>query len=144
MTSYTEIFKRFVLKIKDYVLLELTDDEVYQACLNWMNAALPKIRKITSNLSDRDDEIMSFTDDLTEIEKEVIANMMVAEWLQPQVYSQSTINQMYGGKEEKFYSQASQLSELKLLLQQKQEEVYRLINKDKCNSFADSINEEST
>lgn len=101
MTSYTDIFDRFALKIEDFVLLQLDDDDVIQACLNWMLAALPKIRKMTSDLTDRDDEIMEFNCDLTETEIEVIANMMVAEWLQPQVYSQKNINQMYGGKEEK-------------------------------------------
>ena len=143
MTSYTDIFDRFALKIEDFVLLQLDDDDVIQACLNWMLAALPKIRKMTSDLTDRDDEIMEFNCDLTETEIEVIANMMVAEWLQPQVYSQKNINQMYGGKEEKYYSQASHLSELKLLLQRKQEEVDRLIKKSKYEHFADSINEEN-
>ena len=143
MTSYTDIFDRFALKIEDFVLLQLDDDDVIQACLNWMLAALPKIRKMTSDLPDRDDEIMEFNCDLTETEIEVIANMMVAEWLQPQVYSQKNINQMYGGKEEKYYSQASHLSELKLLLQRKQEEVDRLIKKSKYEQFADSINEEN-
>ena len=143
MTSYTDIFDRFALKSEDFVLLQLNDDDVIQACLNWMLAALPKIRKMTSDLTDRDDEIMEFNCDLTETEIEVIANMMVAEWLQPQVYSQKNINQMYGGKEEKYYSQASHLSELKLLLQRKQEEVDRLIKKSKYEQFADSINEEN-
>ena len=88
MTSYTDIFDRFALKIEDFVLLQLDDDDVIQACLNWMLAALPKIRKMTSDLTDRDDEIMEFNCDLTETEIEVIANMMVAEWLQPQVWRQ--------------------------------------------------------
>lgn len=101
MTSYIEIFNRFAFKIKDYVILEVDDNDVYQACLVWMNAAIPKIRKMTSDLSNRNDIVMQFADDLTEIEKEVITNMMVVEWLEPQINSQNLINQMYGGKEEK-------------------------------------------
>ena len=143
MTSYIEIFNRFAFKIKDYVILEMDDNDVYQACLVWMNAAIPKIRKMTSDLSNRNDIVMQFADDLTEIEKEVITNMMIVEWLEPQINSQNLINQMYGGKEEKFFSQASHLSELRLLKKAKWEETQKLIRSSKYSSFADSINEEN-
>lgn len=114
MTSYKSIFERFCFKIKDYVLLELNDSDVFAACVVWMNAAIPKIRRMTNDLSDRDDEIMSFNSELTEIEQEVIANMMIAEWLEPQINSQNYTNQFYGGKEEKLKAllECSQLAAL--------------------------------
>ena len=114
MTSYKSIFERFCFKIKDFVLLNLDDSDVFEACRVWMDAAIPKIRRLTNDLSDRDNEIMTFNSDLTEIEQEVIANMMIAEWLEPQINSQNYTNQFYGGKEEKLEAlvRCSQLAAL--------------------------------
>ena len=48
-------------------------------------------------------------------EIEILALLIVSEWLEPQVNSVNVTLQMFGGKEEKFYAQANHLSELKAL-----------------------------
>ena len=142
MTSYKSIFERFCFKIKDYVLLNLDDSDVFEACRVWMDAAIPKIRRLTNDLSDRDNEIMAFNSDLTEIEQEVIANMMIAEWLEPQINSQNYTNQFYGGKEEKFFAQSTHLNTLMNLKKEKRIETNKLIRSSKYNDFADQQNTE--
>lgn len=47
----------------------------------------------------------------------IMAAGMVIQWLEPQVKSVLHTLQMFGGKEEKFYSQSNHLGELKGLLQ---------------------------
>lgn len=115
MTSYDEIYERFSTKITDYKLLELSDKDVRMMLHDWLNGAIVKFRRCKTDLANRDDELNSFIDDLLDIEKEILAELMVGEWLEPQLNSVLYTSQFFGGKEEKFYSQASGLNSLMAL-----------------------------
>ncbi len=112
MTSYDTIFKRFTQKITDYKLLKLSDNDVREMMWGWMISAISKFRRCENDLSQRDDEIQTFLVDLLDIEIEIIALLMVSEWLEPQLNSELYTSQFFGGKEEKFYAQANQLEKL--------------------------------
>lgn len=112
MTSYDTIFERFTQKITDYKLLKLSDNDVREMMWGWMISAISKFRRCENDLSQRDDEIQTFLVDLLDIEIEIIALLMVGEWLEPQFNSELYTSQFFGGKEEKFYAQANQLEKL--------------------------------
>lgn len=112
MTSYNTIFNRFAQKITDYRLLELSDDDVNQMMVTWMTSAISKFRRCENDLSQRDDIIQMFKSDLNDNEIEIIALLMVGEWLEPQLNSQLYTSQFFGGKEERFFAQANQLDKL--------------------------------
>lgn len=101
MTSYKTIFNRFAQKITDYKMLELSDDDVLQMMTAWMSSAIAKFRRCENDLSQRDDEIQTFSIDLNESELEILALLMVSEWLEPQLNSELYTSQFFGGKEEK-------------------------------------------
>lgn len=101
MTSYQEIFERFSQKITDYKLLELSDNDIHDMLKQWMASAISKFRRCHTDLSDRDDELEEFNTDLLDIEKEILAELMVGEWLEPQLNSVLYTSQFFGGKEEK-------------------------------------------
>ena len=67
-------------------------------------SAIPKFRRCKTDLSLRDDDVLAFKADLLDIEKEILALLMVNEWLEPQINSELYVSQFYGGKEEKFYA----------------------------------------
>lgn len=69
--------------------------------LEWLSAAIPKFRRCKTDLSQRDDELLEFNNDLLENEIEILALLMVNEWLEPQINSELYVSQFYGGKEEK-------------------------------------------
>lgn len=115
MTSYDEIYERFSTKITDYKLLELSDKDVRMMLHDWLNGAIAKFRRCKTDLTNRDDDLNSFRDDLLDIEKEILAELMVGEWLAPQLNSVLYTSQFFGGKEEKFYAQANQLDKLMAL-----------------------------
>lgn len=112
MTSYDTIFERFTQKITDYKLLKLSDNDVREMMWGWMISAISKFRRCENDLSQRDDEIQTFLVDLLDVEIEIIALLMVSEWLEPQLNSELYTSQFFGGKEEKFYAQANQLEKL--------------------------------
>lgn len=112
MTSYDVIYERFAQKITDYKLLELSDEDVETMLLSWLMSAIAKFRRCEHNLSQRDDELKKFEDDLNDTEIEILSLLMVNEWLEPQVNSVLYVSQFFGGKEEKFYAQSNQLEKL--------------------------------
>lgn len=114
-TPYSKIYDRALAKITDYDLAFLPDEDFQFMLRGWLDSAIAKFRKCASDLSDRDDELNSFNVDLVDEEIEILALLMVCEWLEPQVNSVLLTNQMFGGKEEKFYAQANHLAELKAL-----------------------------
>lgn len=115
MTSYEEIYERFSQKITDFKLLELTDQEIRELMKQWMVSAIAKFRRCKSDLTDRDDELEEFNVDLLDIEQEILAELMVGEWLEPQLNSVLYTSQFFGGKEEKWFAQANQLDKLMVL-----------------------------
>lgn len=109
------IFKRFQNKITDFKILDMDDYDVLQMMILWMDSSISKFKKVQTDLSQRDNETLTFSSDLLDIEIEILSMMMVTEWLEPQLNSELYTSQFFGGKEEKFYAQANQLEKLMTL-----------------------------
>lgn len=109
MTSYQKIFKRFELKIESLEPEKLGKDNWNELCVEWLNSAIGIIElddlKIKHDLTLKDDEIMQFTEDLTNGEIEAIALYMVVAWYDSQVNSLEHTNMFYGSKDEKWTNQ---------------------------------------
>ena len=114
-TPYAKVYDRALAKITDYDLALLPDDDFRFMLRGWLDSSISKFRKCASDLSNRDDELNVFNVDLVDEEIEILALLMVCEWLEPQVNSVTLTHQMFGGKEEKWFSQSSHLAELKAL-----------------------------
>lgn len=115
MTSYNTIFERFIKKITDFVFLDLSEEDTLDFLNSYLTSSISKFRKCESDLSDRDDVNQTFNIDLLDIEVEILALMMVEEWLEPQLNSSLLTQQIVGGSEEKFYAQSNQLEKLQNL-----------------------------
>ena len=114
-TPYSKIYDRALAKITDYELAFVPDADFQLMLSGWLHSAIAKFRKCASDLSDRDDELATFNVDLIDEEIEILALLIVCEWLEPQINSVTLTHQMFGGKEEKYYSQSSHLAELRAL-----------------------------
>lgn len=115
MTSYHEIYDRFLRKITDFNLPQLDDSELQEICQGYMESAIAKFKKIQSDLSKRDNVVLQFDEDLLDVEKEILALQMVCEWVEPQVNSTLLLSQMVGWKEDRFFAQSNQIAALKSL-----------------------------
>ena len=65
----------------------------------------------------------------TDFVTDVFALGMIVSWISPKIHSTTNFAQLFASKEEKFYSQANHLTELR--------NVYSLANKDLRNIIAD-------
>ena len=113
MTSYEVVYGRFLNSMTDFNLVELDDYTLRDMLKGWLHSAIVKTR--TSSDLSCDDEIEVFTNDLDDIDIELLAMGMRLSWLDQRINSTEYTNLFVGGKEQKFYSPSSQLSELRAL-----------------------------
>lgn len=111
-TPYSKIYDTFLSAITDYDLAVLPDEDLGGMIKGWMNNAISDFYNCKVDLEDRDDETMLFNVDLSNWEIEILAKFMVAAWLNNQIASITLTKQMFGGKEEKWFSQSSHLNSL--------------------------------
>lgn len=114
MTSYEIVYGRFLNRTTDFNLSELDDYTLSKMLKEWLHSAIVKTRT-TSDLSARDDENEVFNIDLPDLDIEMLAMGMTLAWLDQTLNSTELTLQFIGGKEEKYYSQANQISELRAL-----------------------------
>ena len=124
MTSeYNDIYSRFLLRVTDYEFSGL-DEKLAQEMMNgWMKSTLswPYIRRLFSFITADDDveeiefELANPQDDSSDQDfaEEIIAQGMVVSWLSPQYHSVLNTAQFYSNSEQKYYSQANHMAELK-------------------------------
>ena len=113
MTSYEVVYGRFLNSTTDFNLAELDDHTLSEMLKEWLHGAIVKTR--TSSDLTRDDDSEVFKNDLSDLDIELLAIGMRLAWLDQRINSTEYTNLFVGGKEEKFYSPSSQLSELRAL-----------------------------
>ena len=130
MTLYETIFETFLAKIEDYLLAKNIEERpafVFNEVTTWLKSASVKTKRFITKTITFDDLSSSIVEDIDALEVEVFALGMITEWLRPRLYSVINTNQIYAGKEEKFYSQANHISALRDLFKDSKVEVKKII-----------------
>lgn len=113
MTQYSTLYEKCLSKIEDPTLAMLPEEDLENMLHGYLMSAIAKHRKCEHDLSDRDDELKQFNFDLSDLEIEILSILMVREWISVQLHSVVNVMQVFGGKEEKWFSQASHIKELR-------------------------------
>ena len=125
-TPYEKIYNRFLNRITDFNLVELDEKNALKEMLkSWLDSAIVNTRT-SSVLSARDDENAVFENDLTDLDIELLSMGMTMAWLDQTLNSTDLTLMMIGGKEEKYYSQANQIEQLRALREDIKLEMKRL------------------
>lgn len=127
-TSYEKIYDRFSQKITDFNLVEIDDNSLDEMLYSWLNTALVKTRKCQHDLSQRDEDLQIFKEDLSDLEIELLAMGMLDAWTSQYLNSTENVLQFIGGKEEKFYSQSTHIAEIRAMKEENLREMNRLHN----------------
>lgn len=133
-----EIYSKFLQKITDYNFASLDANDAYDMMRGQLHCAVgtPYVSKLFSYMTLEDDVLvldyeLKNSSGQNAIDTDFVTNVlaigMVIEWLEPQVKSVLHTMQMFGGKEEKFYSQSNHLNELRGLLKDCKVEMRKLI-----------------
>ncbi|MBE7896260.1 hypothetical protein G7L40_19830 [Paenibacillus polymyxa] len=118
MTPYSKIFERFQGKIQDYTIDEmfLNSIEDYEDYLmGFLKSGLVKFSYCKNDLSDRDEENRSFTADLTELEQEILSQLMLGEWFEKEVNNILDMRLAISSSDWKRYSESQNFKEKAVL-----------------------------
>lgn len=137
-TPYEKVYSRFLSRTTDFNLAEMDDYTLNEMLKSWLCSAIVKTRT-SSDLSTRDEENEVFENDLTDLDVELLAMGMTLAWLDQTLNSTELTLQFIGGKEEKYYSQANHIAELRALRTDTLREMQKLYTYDTYtnNSYFD-------
>lgn len=123
-TPYEKIYERFLNSVTDFNLAELDDNTLDEMLRDWLHKAIVRTR--TSSDLSRDDETDVFNNDLSDLDIELLSLGMKLAWLDQTLASTELTLQFIGGKEEKWFSQATHISELRALREDTKLEIQKL------------------
>ena len=118
MTSYETIYNRALAQITDPLLAQIPEEDFEIMLHDWLMDAIVEPVVGEYDFSDRDEELKQFNFDISDRDQKILSIHMVRGWLAPQIKSVTLANQVYSGKETKFYAQANHLAELRALDEQ--------------------------
>ena len=117
-TSYSEVFVSFLDKINDYYIKnQLETNPVFadEILLGYLRSAIPKFTYSVKDLSKRDDVLFQFNICLSDMEKEILSTLMIAEHLSPKINSEDYVYNKIGSKDYNQHSPSNQLKQLREL-----------------------------
>lgn len=115
MTLYSTLYEKCLAKLEDPTLLMLPEEDLENMLYNYMLSAIAKHRQCDHDLSDRNEELKQFNSDLTDLEVEILAILMLREWISVRLHSVTNVMQVFSGKETKWFSQSAHIAELKAM-----------------------------
>jgi hypothetical protein len=118
MTLYSTLYNRALAQITDPLLAQLPEEDLEIMLHDWLMDAIVEPVVGEYNFSDRDEELKQFNFDISERDQKILSIHMVRAWLAPQIRSVTLTNQVFSGKETKYYAQANQLAEMRALDEQ--------------------------
>lgn len=127
--TYDEIFSSFLSSVKDHNLSLLEESDANDLMEEWLRKGVSKSyikRLFFSSTLDTENKLFVFElkhpsleesdSDQTDFVKEVVCKAMLIEWCEPQVKNSVNLSQFFGSKEQKWFSQAQHLTQLRELL----------------------------
>jgi hypothetical protein len=118
MTLYSTLYNRALAQITDPLLAQLPEEDLENMLHDWLMDAIVEPVVGEYDFSDRDEELKQFNFDISDRDQKILSIHMVRGWLAPQIKSVTLTQQVYSGKETKYYAQANQLAEMRALDEQ--------------------------
>ncbi len=112
-TPFSRVFELFLPLIADYDLIPMTTAEIELNLGRWLRSASNKFSvDCRQNVLARNFVTQSFSVSLTELEVQILAQLMVVEWLSPRLHATQLIKQAMNDKDFKLYSQSNHIEQL--------------------------------
>ena len=97
MTPYETIFSSFLKRIEDEILPKFEESEQNEIMIGYLNDAIAMMTAddlmIEHDLNNKDDDLMEFTDDLNNLEVELLSKVMVVSWYEQKINSIETTDE---------------------------------------------------
>lgn len=127
-TPYADIINAFLLKVKAYNLMELLIEDKEEIIMAYMTASCAKFyKKCKHDLRKKDELGEGFEDDLSIDEVDILAELMVVEWLSPQIYSDELLESRLNTKDFTEYSPAKLIEQIRFVYNESRKRVKYLV-----------------
>ena len=134
-TPYSEIHNVFLNKITDYDILKYLDTEREDLLNHYLLSACTKFKRVCKiDLTDRDDTLKQFNQDLDEDIIEILATGEVYYWLNPKVLNSENLKNALNTKDFSLFSPTPLLKELQAL----RDSIYREFRQNIINYSYDT------
>ena len=117
-TPFNILYNRALAQITDPLLAQLPEGDLETMLHDWLMDAIVEPTVGEYDFSDRDEELKQFNFDISDRDQKILSIHMIRGWLAPQIRSVTLTQQVYSGKETKFFAQANQLAEMRALDEQ--------------------------
>ena len=136
-SEFSEIYSRFYFRVKDYDMAGMSKKIVDELLKGYLRSTLsqPMVRRLFSSITmDEDIEQVEYElrepldeDSDKDFVEEVLSLGMLQSWASPKYNSTLLTSQVFSNSEQKYYSQAAHLAEMKELLIKSQTDLRKLI-----------------
>lgn len=128
MTPFSTVFQRFLNKVTDQNLASLPSENLESIMTDYLQSSVVRFRKCKQDIKNIDITNQQFNVNLTLEEIEILANWMVYEWTNQQVYKVELLRQSLSSKDYAMYSQANHLQALLSLRESTKKDVHSLMS----------------
>lgn len=114
-TPYSDVFEAFIFKIEGYKLLMLLPEDREELMTKYLTAACRQMQSKVKKYVDltRDDLLQSFEEELDGDIIDILAEVMVYEWLKPQMYSNELLESRLNTKDFTEFSPAKLIENIR-------------------------------
>lgn len=128
-TPYSKLFNSFLNKIEDDLYAQFTKEELDSDLIDLLNSAIVNFDYPKTDIYSKDDQLQTFSEELSIFEIEILANLMTLEWIKRQIKSIYVIKQAMTDSDFKLTSQANHLKMLLELKKVTESDIEKLQNK---------------
>jgi len=138
-TLYEEIYLLFrANKIKDIDVLSLPNSEIEKMDLGYLKSARSKF-KTCKKMSNYDNDLKQFNEKLTDEEIEILATLMIIEWITPKINATEFLRINMDSKDFRMLSPANQLKQSIELRNSFKREASSLMGSYSFNNLKDKL-----
>ena len=128
-TPFSDIYQIFESNITDYSLATMDDEVAEENYQQWLMSSLPHFTNSYSDIDDYDITLAQFNQNLTNTEKQILAKLMLMNYLNTQIFREETLKQSLNSKDYRTYSPARHLETLQKIQKELRIEVDSVISK---------------
>lgn len=128
MTDFTLIYDKFLSKLTDFSYLNLEQEVLESDLKTRLIIALSDFTTLDESKKEYDDYSNCFIEDLNVEEQEILARLMVVNYLDKFIFSEDLLKSSLNSKDYKQYSPTNLVKELRQLKSQFQSGVYTKMN----------------
>lgn len=126
-TSFTNVYAIFLGKVRDYSFLKLTQEEAEEDFQQWLISSTTRFKRCKSDLKNHDKEVKQFNNTLSDDEIEILAVLMVTEYLSSILVTSELLKPVMTDADFKIYSQANHIKEISNLRKDLRREASQLM-----------------